>query len=230
MLAGSVAANPTCKEIIVASCSKCGAGLSPGAQFCAVCGTPLTAAPVPFSPVQPVAAPALAPANSSGSSAVKIILIVVAVFVGLGILGAGAFGFFVWRVAHAIHFSGNGNQVTLNTPQGRISANTTENFSASELGTDVYPGAQPGKGSMRMLLPTGSMISAIYVTSDAKDQVVAFYKSKFPGNVSTYDTVSGSVITYSRTPQESVVVTVTANSSQYGGKTQIHILHTTKAS
>lgn len=198
-------------------CTKCGAELTAGAQACSTCGTPVAAAPAP-----PVAAPA-----KSGSSAVKIILIIVAVFVGLGVIGAGAFGFLVWRVAHSVHVSGSGNQVSLNTPGGNISANTNETFSASDLGTDIYPGAQPGKGSMRMTLPTGTMVSAVYFTSDGKDQVLNYYKSKFGGDVSVFDSSEGSVITLNKGQQESVVVTITVNPSEYGGKTQIHIVHTT---
>jgi hypothetical protein len=180
------------------------------------------AAPIPMQPMQPPPPPA-----SSGTSALKIVLIVVAVFVGLGILGAGAFGFFVWRVAHSIHVSGSGNDVTLNTPGGQISANSSESFSSSDLGTDIYPGAQPGKGGMRMSLPSGKMVSAVYTTSDSKEQVLAFYKSKFTGNVSTFDTANGSVISYNKGPQESIVITVTADAAENDGKTQIHIVHTT---
>lgn len=204
-------------------CSKCGAVLSPGMQFCAACGTPAAAVAVAVPP----APLAVAPPPQSGSSTLKIVLIILAVFVGLGILGAGAFGFFVWRVAHAIHVSGDGNQVTLNTPQGNIRTNETQNFSSSDLGTDIYPGAQSGKGSLRMSLPTGSMVSAVYVTSDSKDQVLGFYKSRFGSDASIFDTVSGSVLTLNKGPQESVVVTITTNSSEYNGKTQIHIVHTT---
>jgi hypothetical protein len=192
-------------------------------QFCAACGTPAAAVAVAVPP----APLAVAPPPQSGSSTLKIVLIILAVFVGLGILGAGAFGFFVWRVAHAIHVSGDGNQVTLNTPQGNIRTNETQNFSSSDLGTDIYPGAQSGKGSLRMSLPTGSMVSAVYVTSDSKDQVLGFYKSRFGSDASIFDTVSGSVLTLNKGPQESVVVTITTNSSEYNGKTQIHIVHTT---
>jgi hypothetical protein len=217
--------NRTAKEIAVAAfCSKCGVELSPGAQFCAACGAPFAAASTAAVPFPPVPAPA-----KSGGGALKVVLIIIAVFVGLGILGAGAFGFFVWRVAHAIHVSGNGAEVTLNTPQGKISTNPAENFSAADLGTDIYPGAEPGKGSMRMSLPTGSMVSAVYVTSDSKDKVLAFYKSRFGSDASTYDTSSGSVLTWNKGQQESVVVTITTNASQYQGKTQIHIVHTTTA-
>jgi len=176
-------------------------------------------------PVYP-AQPLPPPPPSSGSSALKVVLIIVAIVVGLGILGAGAFGFFVWRVAHAVRVSGSGDEVTFNGPQGKLSVNGAQNFTASDLGTDIYPGAQPAKGSMRMSLPTGTMVSAAYVTSDSKDQVLAFYKSKLSGNVSTFDTVNGSVISYSNGQRESVVVTVTSDPSEYDGKTQIHIVHT----
>jgi hypothetical protein len=80
---------------------------------------------------------------------------------------------------------------------------------------------------MRMTLPTGSMVSAVYVTSDSKDQVLAFYKGKAGGNASVFDTPSGSMITVNKTDKDSVLVTITSSTSEYDGKTQIHIVHTT---
>jgi zinc-ribbon domain len=217
------AQNCTDKEIIVASfCSKCGAELSPNTQFCAACGASVAAAAAVVAPTQPLAAP-----PQSGGNALKIILIIVAVFVGLGILGAGAFGFFVWRVAHAVHVSGSGGQMTLHTPGGNFSANTTESYSAADLGTDIYPGATTGKGSMRMTLPTGSMVTAVYVTSDSKDQVLSFYKTRFGSQASVFDSPDGTVLTLNKGEQESVVVTITKGSSDNEGKTQIAIVHTT---
>ena len=204
-------------------CPKCGAQVTPGAYVCSACGTPVAAAPAAAVPV-----PA-APPPRQGTSALKIVLIVLAIFVGLGILGAGAFGYMVWRAAHAIRMAANGEKMSMNLPGGSFSAGASETFSASDLGTDVYPGAQSGKGSMRMTLPTGSMVSALYVTSDSKDQVIAFYKNKFGGaNTTAFDSADGSVITYAKSQQESVVVTVTSNPSEFEGKTQIHIVHTTQ--
>jgi nitrate reductase NapE component len=164
---------------------------------------------------------------TSGNNAVKIILIVVAVIVGLGIVGAGAFGFLVWRVAHAVHVSSSGKEVSINTSSGSIRTNSSETYTAADLGTDLYPGATSGKGSMRMSLPTGTMVTAVYVTSDSKDQVVAFYKEKFGSGASVIESQDGAVISATKGEQESVVVTVTANSSEYGGKTQVAIVHTT---
>lgn len=202
-------------------CSKCGTELAAGAQSCASCGA-LVSAQAATAPAPPVA-----PQASSSSNVVKIVLIVVAVIVGLGIVGAGAFGFLIYRVAHSVHVSGSGKDVTINTPGGSFSANASETFTAADLGTDLYPGASAGKGSMRMSLPTGSMVTAVYVTSDSKDQVVAFYKDKFGADVSVMESADGAVISAKKGDNESVVVTVTPNSSQYNGKTQVAIVHTT---
>lgn len=202
-------------------CGKCGAEITPDKQFCTACGAPSAAGGAVVAPAQPVA-----PQASSGSSAVKIILIIVAIFVGLGIIGAGAFGFMVWRVSRAIHVSGPGGQVTMSTPSGSYTANPSKTYSASELGTDIYPGAQPGHGGMTMDLPTGSMVTAVYVTSDSKDKVLDFYKSKFGSAASVFDTADGAVLTLTKSQQESVVVTITAKPSENDGKTQIAIVHT----
>ena len=54
------------------------------------------------------------------------------------------------------------SDVTLHTPGGTLTANTAKPTRSGDLGTDIYPGAASGKGSMRMTLPTGSMVSAVY--------------------------------------------------------------------
>ena len=211
-------------------CAKCGAEVSADKQVCSACGAPTGAwAPV-AAPAQPPAGPALpvaAPAKS-GPSALKIVLIVVAIIVGLGILGVGAFSYVIYRAVHGIHVSGSGQNahVTVNTPGGSFTADTTEKFSASDLGTDIYPGAEAGKGGARMTLPTGSWVTAIYVTPDSKDQVVSFYKARLGSEVSVYDSADSAVISVQKSKQESIIVTVTANKAEYNGKTQIAIVHT----
>ena len=192
------------------------AAATPGAAYTPVA----TGVPVAV-PVQVVAAPA-----KSGGGALKIILIVLAIFVGLGILGAGAVGFMVWRVAHAIHTSANGNNASISLPGGTITANSDEKYTASDLGTDIYPGAQSGKGSMRMTLPTGSVITAVYVTSDPKEQVVDYYKGKLGAEASVFDSGNSAVLSLQKGKQESIMVTVSTNQSQDEGKTRIAIMHT----
>jgi hypothetical protein len=207
------------KEIIVASfCTKCGAQVPSDKQFCASCGA---AAPAQTSAVQSTTAPA-----KSGGSAVKIILIIVAVIVGLGLIGVGVAGYTVYRVSRAIHGNGTTNTMTITTPEGKVNLNTNETYSASDLGTDIYPGAQSIHGGMRMELPTGSMVTGVFVTSDSKDQVVAFYKTKFGSGASTFDTSDGAILTLPKGQQESVMVTITAKPSQNDGKTKVVIVHT----
>jgi hypothetical protein len=182
--------------------------------------------PSAYAPAAPYVA---APPPQKSSSAVKIILIIVGVFVLLGVLAAATFGFFAWRVSRAIHVEGSGPnaKVTLKTDGGTFSANTGENYSASDLGTDIYPGATKTEGGLKMDLPTGSMISANFLTSDSKDQVLSFYKSKFGGSeVSSYDTANGAVVSMKKGENEAVIVTITAGTSSSDPKTKIAIVHT----
>jgi hypothetical protein len=191
-------------------------------------GAPATPGATAVTPAQPVPVPAQSapPPVKTGPSALKIILIVVLVFVGLGILGAGAVGFMIWRVAHSVHVSGPNGQYTVNTPGGTITANSNQSYTSADLGTDVYPGAESHNGGMKMSMPTGSSVTAIFTTSDSKDQVLGFYKGKFGSDATVLDFGSSAILTVKKSEQESVTVTVTANTSQNGGKTQIAISHT----
>jgi hypothetical protein len=173
-----------------------------------------------------VAAQPAPPPAKSGSSVVKIILIVVLIFVGLGVLAAGAVGFWVWRIAHAVHVSGPNGQVSISTPGGTITTSPDETYTANDLGTDIYPGATVAKGGMKMTMPTGSSVTAIFTTSDSKDQVVSFYKSKFGSDATSMDFGPSAILTVKKGNDEQITVTVTSNSSEYGGKTQIVISHT----
>jgi hypothetical protein len=209
---------------VASFCTKCGSALSADGQFCASCGT--AAGGAAAAPAQPYAPqPTAAPANS-GSSAVKIVLIIVAIVVGLGILSLGALAFTAWRIARTVHVSGPNGQLTVSTPGGTMTASPSQTFSASELGTDIYPGAQSTRGGMKMDMPTGSWVTGVFLTSDSKDQVVAFYKDKFGSEATVFDTAGSAVISLKKGQEEAVVVTITANSSQDNGKTRVSIMHT----
>jgi hypothetical protein len=227
----------------VATCSKCGGEVSTDQQICAACGTPVaapafqpvqSAAPA-FQPVQPAAqqappvyaaAPAAyaAPAPvKSGPSALKIILIIVAIIVGLGILGVGAMGYMVYRVAHSVHVSDNGNgNVSVNG--FGLNANSADHLNSSDLGVDIYPGAEQAKGGMKMNIAGTSTVIGKFTTSDSKDAVVAFYKDKLGPDATDFDYSSGAILSQKKGDQESVAVTITA----VDGKTQFSIQHTKK--
>jgi hypothetical protein len=183
--------------------------------------------PSPYLPAAPVPMGGMpaAPVKQGGSSAVKIILIVVAIFVGLGLLGAGAVGFMVWRVSRAFHVSHNGDMSVSAPGGGSFSLNQSKSYSAAELGTDIYPGADPTQGGMKMDLPTASVVTGVFVTSDSKQKVVDFYKDKFGSDATVFDSDSSAVISLKRSDKETVMVTVESNSSQNGGKTKFSIMH-----
>jgi len=221
---------------VASFCTKCGAAISPDVQFCTTCGAPTAApatgyaapgygAPPPVQYSQPYAPPVAAP-QGSGGSALKIILIIVAVFVGLGVLGVAIFAFSVWHIAHAVRVDSNGESVTVNTPGGTISSSTSQSYSASEMGTDIYPGALSVRGGAKINLPGSSMVTAVYVTSDSKDKVLDFYKSRMGGGASVYDAEESAVLTAKKGDKESVMVTISSKPSEADGKTKIAIMHT----
>jgi hypothetical protein len=160
---------------------------------------------------------AVPPKRSGG--VLKIVLIVVAVVVGLGVLGVGILGYVGWRAMHAA-----GNSVSIGQ-----TADVTE----SDLGVSVYPGAIPAaKGNMRMKMGNNLVVSALYTTGDTPSDVLAFYQNKLSGNGSTLNvttagdastltssTVSGSV-------KESIVIRASPSPQADAGKTQIMIVHT----
>jgi len=196
---------------MASTCPKCGSALSANQQSCPSCGAA-------------AATPGAAPA-SSGGSAVKIILIIVAVIVGLGILGLGAITYVGYRVSRAIH-TGPGGQMSIHTPGGNVNLGATQTFTAAELGTDPYPGAQSTPGGMKMDSPGGSMVIGSFLTTDSKEQVIDFYKSKFGGDTAVMDTADGAIVTCNKSKQESIMVTITSNPSRDNGKTRISIMHT----
>jgi ribosomal protein L40E len=206
------------KEIIMANvCAKCGAELTPNVQSCSSCGAAAAA--------QPAVAQFIGEPPTSGSSTLKIVLIVVAVIIGLGILVIGALGFIGYRIAKNVHVDPSG-RMTMNTPAGTITTTPVDNVTEADLGVEIYPGAQSTQGSMKMEMPNGSGVTGAFLTSDSPAQVLAFYKDKL-GSAATVISFLGSTtmrLTISR--QESIQVMIRANSKLDNGKTRIMISHT----
>jgi len=182
--------------------------------------------PGSFQPVpQPVGAPPPpygAPAPKSGSSAVKIILIILGIFVGLGIIMGSIVAYGVYRVAHSIHKDANGN-ITVTTPKGTITANSSDTLTAADLGIAIYPGATEGKAGLRMNIAGKSMVTANFLTPDSPDKVMAFYKDKAGPNAQTVTTIAGGTITI-QNGANSISVTVTQEPAP-NNKTQFTIVN-----
>jgi hypothetical protein len=227
-------------------CTKCGAPLPEGMAFCTKCGAPAAAAasgaapsagpytpPASNAPYTPpasaytppasYAAPG-APVQKGGGGALKIILIIVAVFVGLGILSAAGVSYFVYRASKMVHVSNNGNSVELTTPGGTFSAGDTA-VAASELGVDLYPGSNQQKGAVRISTPKGSTVTAVFETGDSLDQVLSYYKDKLGSGASVFQSDKSAVLTLADEAKKTSVM-VTISNEDNDSKTKIAIMHT----
>lgn len=175
---------------------------------------------------QPVAAPM--PAKSGGNTVLKVLLIIFGVIVLVVVMIVAAVGYIGYRAVHAVREAANGHSVTIpGANGGSISLNSAKTYSAAELGTDIYPGATAIRGGMKMDLPTGSMVTGIFTTSDSKDQVVTFYKDKLGSDVSSMDFGESAMLTLKRGDKEQVTVTISNKAGENDGKTKIAITHTT---
>jgi hypothetical protein len=153
---------------------------------------------------------------------VKIILIVVGVFVIIGILGACIVGYGVYKVSKSVHSDGSGN-VSISTPGGTITTSKAANVSAADLGTDPYPGATAGEGSMNMQTENGSMVTAVYNSTDPSDKIVAFYRQRLGDQASIVQTSTGTVLSSGEKDRNNIVITITPQ----GSSTKIAIIHVT---
>jgi hypothetical protein len=177
-------------------------------------------APIPPNPAYRVPPP---PPASSGNTVLKIVLIVIGVFVLLGVIGAGVIGFGVYKITKSAHRNADGG-VSFSTAGGTITTGSSANFSAADLGTALYPGAVSGQGSMNMKLPTESLVTAVYTSSDSPDKIVSFYKEKMGDQATVTQSGNRTVFTAGDKDKESIMITV----SPEGNTTKFVIMHVTK--
>gem|GEM_PF-3282762 len=138
-----------------------------------------------------------------------IVLIVVGIFFGLGLIGLGILGYGIYTVAKSANITTNAQPLT-----------------ESDLGVAIYPGAEQ-KANARMTIAGKDTLTATFLTSDSKAQVIAFYRDKL--GPATEDQTTGNVegFTLYKGAGESVVVTVSQSANRDEGKTQIVIVHST---
>jgi hypothetical protein len=158
----------------------------------------------------------------------KIVLIVIAVVVGLGVLGAGAVGFMAWRVSKSMTVNNNGNGVSFSVPGGSTISAGDSTATDAELGVPAYPGATREKGGLNMSSASASMIMAHFSTSDSPSQVVDFYKSKMGAGAVAVSTGNGTVLNSGGPDTDRIMVTVGPGSGADAGKTTIVIMHSKK--
>jgi uncharacterized OB-fold protein len=172
----------------MAFCNACGATLNPGTKFCNKCGA--TVAPgTSASGVAPAVAsttPVAAPVPTGGGSALKVILIVVAVIVAFGILGVATVGIIGYYIASRSHINQQGDHVKVETPFGSVESSKDPEQAAKDLGVEIYPGAELQKnGASSVSLGNMHTATAFFESNDASDKICSFYKAKFPGAMVT---------------------------------------------
>jgi len=205
----------------MAFCNSCGATLTSGTKFCNKCGAPIagaTAAPASTTPAATPNQAAPAPPKPSGGGALKVILIVVAVIISIGILGIATVDIIGYKIAKSAHVKQNGDSVKVETPIGTFSANDPDQ-AVKDLGVEVYPGAQVQKeGTASVSFGSLHTVSANFATNDPLDKVCDFYRSQFPSaSVNTSDQNHCTVVSGDKTN----TVTVNAESTGNGTKFQI---------
>jgi len=196
-------------------CTQCGTTLDSGARFCTRCGAtvaaPSPAAGAPAAPPSPATpatgAPVVAAAAPKSSSAVKVILIVVGVFVGLGILAGAAVMFGIWGLSRAVQVDPSGENVRIATPMGEMTMGNTE-VTEAELGIPIYPGAEGEQGSFRIGTAEGTMGTFVFQTTDSPEQVLEFYRGQFGETVDVVSTPQGGIITSTPSDREGYMISV----------------------
>lgn len=201
----------------MAFCNKCGATLDAGTKFCNKCGSTVSA------PVPPTGASS-APANKGGSSALKVILIVVAIIVSIGIIGVVTVGIVGYRIAKSTRVSQQGDHVKVDTPFGSVETSKDPDLAAKDLGIDVYPGAEVQKnGASSATFGNIRTVTAVFESNDAPDKVCTFYKSKLPAaQVTTADQNRCTIVSNDR--KNMVTINIEAN----GDNSKIQITSVTR--
>jgi flagellar basal body-associated protein FliL len=194
----------------MAFCNSCGTTLEAGAKFCPKCGAamPMAAA---------IPATTLSAPPPQGNSALKVILMLVAGVIVLGILGIGTLVFVIHRVANNSRIRNRDGNVQVETPFGTVQSTNNPDEAVRNLGIDPYPGARVLQGNSATI---GGMhtVTAQFESEDSADKVAAFYSSRLPdAKVNTKDQDHYTIVS---TDKKNIV---TINIAPEGNKSQINI-------
>jgi|SRR5271155_2125714 len=213
----------------MAFCNACGANIVPGTRFCNKCGAAILASSLPpaagSTPPSPPIPQAATPAPAPGGGALKTILIVVGAVVLVGILAITALGFFALRIARHTRVHQEGDNVRVETPFGTVQATKDPQEAARNLGVDIYPGAEISKEGAATATIGGIHTVALNLeSSDPRDKICDFYKSKFPSAMVTTSDANQCTIV-SNDQKNMITITIKA----HGDKTRITITNVSKS-
>ncbi|MGH9590986.1 MAG: hypothetical protein ACRD25_11365 [Terracidiphilus sp.] len=181
----------------------------------------------PYTPPPLAPQPIAPPPGKQGSSALKIILIILGIIVVLGVIGVGVVSYGVYRVAKAVHTDTHGH-FTMNTPLGAVHTVSSATFTEDDLGIAAYPGAEPSKNGVRLNVSGKTVITGIFLTADSMDKVVAFYKDKAGPSARLITTPQGVDLDRPEGTDTSVDIKIRQSAGIEGGRTRIIIQHVFK--
>ncbi|MBI2682199.1 MAG: zinc-ribbon domain-containing protein [Acidobacteriales bacterium] len=199
-------------------CTSCGAQADPSAAFCPKCGAGLAPVPPPI--------PAPGSTVQRPSSGLKILLMVLGGIFLLVVLIIGGAVFFVKKTIDrsSMETSDDGKQVKVETPFGSIETTKDTEKILEKMGVEAYPGAEPAEhGASSMTMNNVEVMNAMFDTEDTADQVLAFYRGKFP-SAEVFDTPENKTLMEGDKSKSSLLIAI----HEADGRTRITITKTTK--
>jgi hypothetical protein len=113
--------------------------------------------------------------------ALKIILIILAIIIGLILIAGASCAYFVHRAVTRMHVNQKNGDVSIDTPFGSLNSTTDPAQAAKDTGVEAYPGATIQKGgSANMNIGKMHTATAVYESDDPPSTVANFYRAKFP--------------------------------------------------
>lgn len=159
----------------MAFCTNCGANIGE-AQSCARCGA-VAGAAVPPPAAGPAPPPAGVPAKS-GTSALRIILIVFGILVALGVLSLAGVMYVGYRIARSARVTTDGKNARIETPIGTIETTKGSSEEADRRCAAGYPNARASEHGETVRV--GRLTSLVCETNDSLETVSDYFRKKFP--------------------------------------------------
>jgi cbb3-type cytochrome oxidase subunit 3 len=140
----------------------------------------------------------VAAAAKSGSPVLKIILAVLAVLIFFSLLIVGGCVYFIYRAKQKVNEFKKEAHITFPTEAGtrevRTEPGAKPTTEAVNMDVPIYPGATPTEAGGDMSMGAGVVKVQQYVTDDAVDKVVSFYKDKLGSSLTVQQSEGKAVL------------------------------------